>query len=257
MGEGVVFPPPVVFFDGADYWLASGFHRRAAHEAVAEALGLANPEIDCDVRQGTVRDAVLFSVGENATHGMRRTNDDKRRAVLTLLNDPEWAEWSDREIARRCAVDHDMVGRLRPRVVTGGNRQSKQRTYTTRHGTTATMNVAGINAGRPAADNPAGPTPRQTDIEDAVPKPPPPTLVTDFDWLFPPLRALDNAIRALPSPDETVANFPVTLSGVMTLERALEISRWCQDFARLWAARQPEFASYRTHIEERMSRVAS
>jgi hypothetical protein len=37
------------------------------------------------------RDAILFSVSANGTHGQRRTNEDKRRAVLCLLNDPEWA----------------------------------------------------------------------------------------------------------------------------------------------------------------------
>jgi hypothetical protein len=31
-----------------------------------------------------------------------RTSDGR---VLTLLNDPEWRQWSDREISRRCGVD--------------------------------------------------------------------------------------------------------------------------------------------------------
>jgi hypothetical protein len=30
-----------------------------------------------------------------------RTNDDKRRAVLKLLNDKEWPHWSDRVIAQQ------------------------------------------------------------------------------------------------------------------------------------------------------------
>jgi hypothetical protein len=46
--------------------------------------------------------------------GWGRTHDDKRRAVLTLLNDPEWSKWSDREIARLCAVSHEFVRKLRP-----------------------------------------------------------------------------------------------------------------------------------------------
>lgn len=40
----------------------------------------------------------------------------QRGGILTLLNDEEWAKWSDREIARRCAVDHKTVAALRPRV---------------------------------------------------------------------------------------------------------------------------------------------
>jgi hypothetical protein len=45
---------------------------------------------------------------------VRRTNEDKRRAVATLLNDPEWSQWSDREISRRCGVSDRMVNSLRP-----------------------------------------------------------------------------------------------------------------------------------------------
>ena len=70
------------------------------------------------MRQGTLRDAILFSVSANASHGLRRTNEDKRRAVLTLLNDPTWVQWSDREIARHCRVGADLVGKMRPQVVT-------------------------------------------------------------------------------------------------------------------------------------------
>ncbi|MBT3274957.1 MAG: streptomycin biosynthesis regulator, partial [Spirochaetales bacterium] len=49
-------------------------------------------EIDADIRQGTQQDAVLHSVGANAAHGARRTNDDKRLAVKTLLCDGEWSQ---------------------------------------------------------------------------------------------------------------------------------------------------------------------
>lgn len=81
---GAIFPALVVYYDGRDYWLADGFHRAAA----AMQAGLL--AFAADVRQGTVRDAVLHSVGANATHGLRRTNADKRRAVERLLRDDEW-----------------------------------------------------------------------------------------------------------------------------------------------------------------------
>jgi hypothetical protein len=38
--------------------------------------------------------------GANAAHGYRRTSEDKRRAVMTLLDDPIWAHWNNMEIAR-------------------------------------------------------------------------------------------------------------------------------------------------------------
>lgn len=107
MSAGATFPPVVVFYDDSTYWLADGFHRVHA----AQQSGLT--EISAIVHPGGRRGAVLFGVGANASHGLRRTNEDKRRAVLTLLNDPEWSQWSDREIARRCAVDNTFVSRLR------------------------------------------------------------------------------------------------------------------------------------------------
>jgi hypothetical protein len=77
--------PITAFFDGESYWLADGFHRVTA----AEKAPL--DEIDVDVRQGGQRDAILYSVSANATHGYPRSNDDKRRAVSRLLDDAEWA----------------------------------------------------------------------------------------------------------------------------------------------------------------------
>jgi hypothetical protein len=115
MKRGDQFPPVTVFFDGSAYWLADGFHRYHARKA----LGFG--EIAADVRQGTRRDAVLFSVGANASHGMRRTNEDKRHAVLTLFSDPEWAAWSDREIARRCGVSDRFVNGIRPSTAVSAN----------------------------------------------------------------------------------------------------------------------------------------
>jgi hypothetical protein len=127
--------PITAFFDGQTYWLADGFHR------VAAAKKARIDELKVDVRQGDKRDAILYSVGANATHGHPRSNEDKRRAVFRLLDDPEWSKWSDREIARRCAVTHPFVNKLRASLETV---TSEQRTYTTKHGTIATMDTSAI-----------------------------------------------------------------------------------------------------------------
>lgn len=108
MGEGADFPRVVVFYDGSDYWLADGFHRHAAH--VLASL----TKIDVDCRQGRRRDAILYSVGANSAHGLRRTNADKRRAVAVLLADDEWSAKSDRWISEKCSVDHKTVAAMRP-----------------------------------------------------------------------------------------------------------------------------------------------
>lgn len=141
MAEGIEFPPLTVYFDGETYWLADGFHRRYA----AISLGLA--EFPCEIRRGGLREAILHSCSANAEHGHRRSNADKRRAVTRLLEDEEWRQWSDREIARQCRVHHTFVGKMRSEMetVTGDN-TSEERTYTTKHGTKAKMNTAGLKA---------------------------------------------------------------------------------------------------------------
>lgn len=123
MTEGAEFPPIVVFFDGKEYWLADGFHRYHAVRKNRRASIVAN------IRNGTVRDAILYSFGANGMHGMQMTNEDKRRIVLEMLNDFEWSEWSDREIARACHVSHTFVSRLR------GNEAPKTVKYTKTDGT--------------------------------------------------------------------------------------------------------------------------
>lgn len=134
--DGTDFPPVTVFHDGKKYWLADGFHRVAAYRAAGAV------EVEADVRQGSKREAQLFSFGANDAHGLRRTNEDKRRVVTAMLSDKEWSKWSDREIAAQCKVSHTFVAKLRSDLT--GNVASEARTYTTKHGTTATMDTAKI-----------------------------------------------------------------------------------------------------------------
>jgi len=104
---GAKFPSITVFFDGAQYWLVDGFHRFHAHRT----SGI--DELSADIHEGTQRDARLFSAGVNGTHGIRLTNADKRNAVMMLLEDPEWTEWTNRDIAKHCKVTHTLVNKMR------------------------------------------------------------------------------------------------------------------------------------------------
>lgn len=158
---GTEFPPIVVFWDGVSYWLGDGFHRVHAFRTAGRA------SINADVREGTQRDAILFSVGANTNHGLRRTNADKRKAVETLLNDEEWGAWSNNHIAKQCGVSLDLVNRARSSLTeslsekpaehngaalaTVASEKPAKRTYTTKHGTVATMETA--NIGRARTDN--------------------------------------------------------------------------------------------------------
>lgn len=171
MTAGGNLPPPTVFHDGTDHWLADGFHRFFAHRKIGALT------IEVEVIQGTQRDAVLYAVGANAAHGLRRTKEDRRKAVLTLLQDAEWSAWSDREIARRCSVEHRLVASVRaslaaPSLVQNTSEKSDtgasagERTYTTKHGTTAKMKTAGISEAakdRAAPRDKSAETPGQTE----------------------------------------------------------------------------------------------
>jgi hypothetical protein len=110
MLAGAVFPAVTVYHDGQSRWLAGGFHRFHARR-LAGFL-----DIDADVRQGTRRDAVLFSVGENAEHGLRRTNEDKNRAVRKLLEDEEWRACSNEQCAAKARVDATFVADIRDQM---------------------------------------------------------------------------------------------------------------------------------------------
>lgn len=63
--------------------------------------------------KGIRREAVLFACGANQTHGLTRTNADKRKAVETLMLDAEWSQWSNREIARRVGVASSLADDIR------------------------------------------------------------------------------------------------------------------------------------------------
>ena len=175
-GDYGPFPPVAVYYDGSVYWLADGFHRVEAARRVLALEGEA-VRIPAVVKVGDRRKAILEAAKANATHGLRRTNADKRRAVEVLLDDDEWGQWSDRKIAEMCRVSAPFVAKVRnaePETVADdelltvniyseklaeapavpGNIASEDeppksaatRTYTTKHGTTATMDTGNIGA---------------------------------------------------------------------------------------------------------------
>jgi hypothetical protein len=105
--RGAKFPPVLVFCDGDKHYLVDGFHRVAAYNKCHK------DGIQAQIEDKSHREAILFSAGCNATHGLRRTNEDKKKAVLKLLMDDEWMRWSDGVIAKQCAVSQPFVSGLR------------------------------------------------------------------------------------------------------------------------------------------------
>ena len=179
INAGASLPPVTLFYDGAHYWLADGFHRYHGARLAGRTT------IHEEVTPGTLREAILYSLSANSKHGLRRSNADKRRSVETLLNDAEWSKWSDNELARRCAVSVSFVGDVRrahysPAIVTDPH----ARTVTTKHGTTTTMNTA--NVGKKA--KPAEPE------KPAEPPPPPEPEYTPLDAAHDQISDLQDAL---------------------------------------------------------------
>lgn len=157
MEAGGKFPPVVLFQDQDTYWLGDGFHR------VAAAIKAGKKGIQADIRQGGQRQARLFALGANSTHGVRRTNADKRLAVSILLDDPEWSQWSNRKIADAVGVSDPFVMKMREERVLTVSSSSKH---------DVSSPVAPEPEHEPAGEDEAHdlPTP-PTGGEDALPEP--------------------------------------------------------------------------------------
>ncbi len=131
IANGAEFPPVVLFFDGENYWPGDGFHRIKAtelHGWQGEGGQREATKILAEVHSGTLQDARWFACGANKTNGIRRTNEDKARAVKRALEHPKGAGLSDHQIAEHVGVAVSTVGDWRKRLApTVGNLQSGKR----------------------------------------------------------------------------------------------------------------------------------
>jgi len=107
LNGGKMKEEPVVFFDGKEYWLANGFHRYHAHKRAGFT------EMQCEVRNGTRREAWIYSRGANHDHGLPRTPEEIRLNVISCFNDVELCGLSDAKIAEICKCSPMTVGRVR------------------------------------------------------------------------------------------------------------------------------------------------
>jgi hypothetical protein len=141
--QGIELPPIDVYYDEIFYFLADGFHRLRA----VQQIGC--DSISANVHPGNRRDAILHAVGSNETHGLRRTNADRRQAVMLMLNDPEWSQWSNHAIARQCMVSEISVRRARRELEPQGGERAKDETRKAeRRGKVYTIQTRGIGAAK-------------------------------------------------------------------------------------------------------------
>ena len=107
--SGNQMPNLHVFRVGKRYLLADGRHRLiAARRAEVES-------IRCYVHEGSEEACLMFALGCNAKHGVRRTHEDLRFVVHIALT--RFPQWSDRLIAENVRVSPTFVGSVRSALV--------------------------------------------------------------------------------------------------------------------------------------------
>lgn len=136
--EGGELPPLDLVQDGETYYLVDGFHRLSAYKK----LGIL--EVPANIREGSREDAILFAIGANRTHGLRRSNPDKRRAVEMAfgLMAAKGVNWTDTYIGELAGVSSMFVGNIRKELIP----ETKTADRTTPDGKTITPTTRGRKA---------------------------------------------------------------------------------------------------------------
>lgn len=112
--DGTEMDPVSLIHDGERYYPVDGFHRIAAR------MRAGFTDVAALVEEGSKEDAVWASFGANARHGLARTNEDKRRAVIGALLHARGAEQSNRTIAAHVGVSRRLVDKIKHELVAGG-----------------------------------------------------------------------------------------------------------------------------------------
>ncbi len=98
-------PPRVFTVLGTGHVLTRGFHR---HEALKR---LGRKRVECEIKNGSVADAITDAAGSNIGHGLKRTNKDKRRSVEMIFD--AHPDWSNKLISDAAGVGDDLVKEVR------------------------------------------------------------------------------------------------------------------------------------------------
>jgi hypothetical protein len=137
MKDGDKFPPVTVFYDGSEYWLANGFHRYFATKSNGEL------EIECEVKQGTLDDAVLYAFSADGRQGLSRSAEDNRNIIIRMIQHPVWGKWSNAEIAKHVGVSKMTVGRVKASLEKDKPAPTKKK-YKDKHGNESTIETKNI-----------------------------------------------------------------------------------------------------------------
>ncbi len=111
-------PPVDVFLVHGVPYVTDGFHRVGAHLKAGKTF------IRCNlVGSGSADEAAWAATKANATNGIRRSNEDKRKAVRMALSTKIGSEQSSRVIAEHVGVSHPFVSEVRAEIEAATRRQ--------------------------------------------------------------------------------------------------------------------------------------
>jgi hypothetical protein len=103
--DAEIEPPRVWIIPAVGNVLTRGFHRLEALKR------LGRKRVECEIRNGSIADALTDAASGNNTHGLKRTNADKKRSVEMVVE--AHPDWSNRRIADEAGVSHNFVTELR------------------------------------------------------------------------------------------------------------------------------------------------
>lgn len=147
MERGDKFPAVTVFTDGAEYYLADGFHRVEALRRIGKKSVMA------ELQDGDYKAALLYALKANSTHGLRRTNADKRHALEMAWNAREHlfgGEPSQNLLADTCGISRKTVERFMAEQGRNGSYPMPNQVATMSQGDTPTAPTMPTRPIRPA-----------------------------------------------------------------------------------------------------------
>lgn len=141
-GKGARFEPALAYYDGQYYWLIDGYHREAALEKLNEA------KILIEIHRGTLEDARWHSYSVNQHKALKRSNADKRRAIIGALKHPYGAGRSNVQIAEHCGVDEGTVRTWRKKLENNGEIKSSHKCAVIHHGKTHSQKTTHVSSSK-------------------------------------------------------------------------------------------------------------
>lgn len=156
--------PPIkgIRIDDNQYVVYDGYHRIAG----AKKANLV--DIPCVVMDGLREDAEWLALGENKSHGLRRTQADKEKATRMALK--AHPELSDLELSRHVGVSDKTVAKFRTIMVEAG--EIKKGKKVSKSG--ATVGEKPPRESEPPESSPHGVRNSERGDDDPVAAPPPP-----------------------------------------------------------------------------------